>query len=281
MRLVLFGPARLEIDGRPLPASAWRAQRAFQLLIYLAIHPAGAHRDQLLEAFWPGRQLAAGRKNFHPTLSYIRSVLPDAGVPVLARDAERYRLDPRYPLSCDAWDFDRLLEEERHAPTTGTRRQVLDAAATLAALPYLDGLYGDWADEAQTRMRDRVEQVLIRCGEAGMKDEDYESALTPLRRAVELDGFREQTRVAVIECLVRTGNRRAARVEYERLGSLLRTELDVDPLPETVSQITALLGGALGSRPEDLDDSPASSQLLGRQPVPAIGQVRLKSLGGT
>src|SRR5262249_59058959 len=59
-RLLVFGGPRLEMDGRTVPASAWRAQRAFQMLIYLALHPRGASRDELLESFWPGRQAAAG-----------------------------------------------------------------------------------------------------------------------------------------------------------------------------------------------------------------------------
>ena len=75
-RLVLFGPPQLQIDGRPVAASVWRAQRAFHLLVFLALHPRGSGKDELLEHFWPGRQLAAGRRNFHPTLSYVRSVLP-------------------------------------------------------------------------------------------------------------------------------------------------------------------------------------------------------------
>src|SRR6185436_4574272 len=116
-----------------------------------------------------------------------------------------------------------------------------ESAAALGALPFLDGLYGDWADEAQSRMRDRLEQLLIRCGEAAMRHGEYERALPYLKRASEFDAFREQTRVAMIECLVRTGGRRAARVEYERLVALLKSELDVEPLPETASQVALLL----------------------------------------
>src|SRR5204863_1999212 len=86
-RLMLFGPPRIELGERALPASAWRAQRAFHLLILLALRPRGASRDELLETFWPGRQLAAGRRNFHPTFSYIRSVLPRRAAAPLLRDA--------------------------------------------------------------------------------------------------------------------------------------------------------------------------------------------------
>jgi len=274
VRLRLFGQPGLEVDGRPVPASAWRSQRALQILIYLALHPAGAHRDQLLEAFWPGRQLAAGRRNFHPTLSYIRSVLPPSERPLLMRDGERYRLDPRYPLTCDAWEFERLLDEARHARDEEARRRCFEQAIGLAPAPLLDGLYGDWADQAQARLRDRLEQTLIGCGELEMARGEHERALPHLRRASELDAFREKTRVSLIECLMKTGNRRAARVEYERLVALLKRELDVDPLPETAEQVAFLLGagGEEGgeSRPENLVQ-PAAPQL-----VVVSSQARLK-----
>src|SRR5439155_15460136 len=33
-RLVLFGPPRLEVEGRAVPPASWRSQRAFQMLVY-------------------------------------------------------------------------------------------------------------------------------------------------------------------------------------------------------------------------------------------------------
>ncbi len=249
VRLTLFGQPALSVGGTPVPASAWRSQRAFQILIYLSLHPAGANRDQLLECFWPGRQLAAGKRNFHPTLSYIRSVLPSAERAPLFRDGERYRLDPRYPISTDAWDFDRFLDEARNAADADARREALQSAAALASQPFLDGLYGDWADEAQSRMRDRLEQILIRSGELELERGHHDRALPHFRRAAELDPFREKTRVSLIECLMKSGNRRAARVEYEKLVTLLRRELDVEPLPETAAEVAELLGAEPRTEP--------------------------------
>jgi DNA-binding SARP family transcriptional activator len=54
--------------------------------------------------------------------------------------------------------------------------------------------------------------------------------------------------VAIIECLVKTGNRGAAVVEYERLRELLQRELDVEPLPETEEAVGRLLGRRPGPR---------------------------------
>jgi DNA-binding SARP family transcriptional activator len=243
-RLVLFGPPRIEIGTRTLPASAWRAQRAFHVLILLALRPRGASRDELLEAFWPGRQLAAGKRNFHPTLSYIRSVLPRHAAPPLLRDAELYRLNPEYPLSCDAWEFEAELDAARRGPAT-ERLEHLERALALAGAEALAGLYGDWTEEFQHRHRDRVLASRVQAGALRRAAGDVAGALDHFRRAAELDEFDESTRVHVIECQVALGNRAAAIAEYQRLRSDLKRSLDVEPLPETDQAVQRALGGAI------------------------------------
>jgi tetratricopeptide (TPR) repeat protein len=115
------GPPRVEVDGRPVPASAWRTQRAFHMLVHLALHPKGATREVLLETFWPGRQAAAGRRNFHPTLSYLRALLPKLEQPALARDAETYRLNPGFSWSCDLWSSTRSTRRRAWRPVIPRR----------------------------------------------------------------------------------------------------------------------------------------------------------------
>ena len=278
-RLTLFGPPQLLVDGRATSASAWRAQRAFHLLIWLALHPRGATKDMLLERFWPGRQAAAGRRNFHPTLSYVRGVLPDHGEPPILRVADAYRLNPAYSLTCDAWDLDRALDEARTARGPRERRAALERAAELATGGFLEGLYGDWADELQARMRDRVERLALELGALCAREGDWDAALRHYRRAAELDEFREATRLAVMECLMRQGQRRAALAEYEKLKTLLRAELAVEPLPETDEAVRRLLAG------ESAHDWGGEHRVIGAQPPAAArvarsGQAGLKGAGG-
>jgi DNA-binding SARP family transcriptional activator len=128
-----------------------------------------ASRDELLETFWPGRQLAAGKRNFHPTLSYIRSVLPRHPVPPLLRDAEVYRLNPDYPLACDAWEFERELDAARRERGE-SRLEHLERALALAGPEALAGVYGNWAEEFQHRHRDRVVAARVRGGRAATRE---------------------------------------------------------------------------------------------------------------
>jgi DNA-binding SARP family transcriptional activator len=246
------------------------------MLVYLALHPRGASKDDLLERFWPGRQAAAGRRNFHPSLSYIRKVLPAAAEAPILREAEFYRLNPAYPLSCDAWDLDRALSEATGARDPRDRRGSLTRAAGLAGGSFLEGMYDDWADELQARTRTRVEKMLLELAAACARAGDFEEALDHFRRAGELDEYREATRLAVIECQIRLGNRRAAVVEYEKLKSLLRSELQVDPLPETQQAMERLLAGEgvhgwPGTSPEE------TPQREGAQGTRASSQVRIKA----
>jgi DNA-binding SARP family transcriptional activator len=275
-RLILFGPPQLRVEDQPVPASAWRAQRAFQMLVYLALHPRGASKDDLLERFWPGRQAAAGRRNFHPTLSYIRRVLPGTSEAPILREAEFYRLNPAYPLTCDVWDLERATSEASATRDPRERRAALARAAVLATGVFLEGFYDDWADELQARTRARVEKLLLELGGLCAQAADFEAALDHFRRASELDEYREATRLAVIECQIRLGNRRAAVVEYEKLKTLLRTELQVDPLPETQEAMDRILEGrGVHGWPEGSADGTPHPK--GAQRTAASSQVRIKA----
>ena len=224
-----------------------------------------------METFWPGRRLAAGRKNFHPTLSYIRSVLPRAAVAPLERESETYRLNPAYPLTCDAWEVQQALEQARQARDVPTRRAALERVVSLARHPFLEGYYGDWADELQAQMRDRLERVHLELGALLAPLGEHEPALASYRRAAECDAYRESTRAAIIESLVALGNRRAALVEWDRLKALLRDELAVDPLPETTARVLRVLGSAPAA------EQARNGETTEPQRLRSIAQVALKS----
>jgi DNA-binding SARP family transcriptional activator len=88
-----------------------------------------------------------------------------------------------------------------------------------------------------------MEKLLVDLGGLCAAAGDHEEALTHFRRALELDAFQEGTCLAIMECEIRLGNRRAAMVEYERLKALLLKELDAEPLMETQMAMRKLMNG--------------------------------------
>ena len=137
-----------------------------------------------------GRRRRDG-ENFHPTLSYIRSVLPPAPVAPILREAEFYRLNPAYPLTCDVWDFERALDEARAARGIARSSHAHSVARPRwPVAPFLQGLYADWADErAGAHARSRRAPRCSTSGPCAPRPADYEAALEHFRRAAEFDAY--------------------------------------------------------------------------------------------
>ncbi|HEV8480847.1 MAG TPA: bacterial transcriptional activator domain-containing protein, partial [Candidatus Eisenbacteria bacterium] len=116
-------------------------------------------------------------------------------------------------------------------------------------------------------------------GEMAASRAEFDAAIDAFRRASELDEFRESTRLALMEALVRTGNRPAALAEYEKLKSRLRSELGVEPLPETDETVRRLLAG--GSVHDWPSTPPAETvETTSPQSLARTGQARLKPMVG-
>lgn len=62
VRVRLLGGFDIQVDGHPVPASAWPTRRAVELVQLLALAPRRTLvRDQVIEALWPQLTATAGR----------------------------------------------------------------------------------------------------------------------------------------------------------------------------------------------------------------------------
>jgi hypothetical protein len=101
-RLTLLGTCQLTINDNPVPV---RRTAGLQILAYLAVHPDGATRTELIRAIWPQLPPATISQRLHTTLADLRKQLrPLLGDnPVIRRD-DRYHLNPN-AISTDAHDL--------------------------------------------------------------------------------------------------------------------------------------------------------------------------------
>ena len=80
LRIHLLGGFAVEVDGRPVPATAWRLRKASELVKLLALTSGHRlHREQVIEQLWPERPPDAGVNNFHQALHVARVALGAVG----------------------------------------------------------------------------------------------------------------------------------------------------------------------------------------------------------
>ncbi len=77
-----------------------------ELIAYLALHPHGAGRDELIEALWPGADPESTRPRLWQSVTEARKALGDSWL----HDGERYQLD-RGKIRIDLDELDRLLRD--------------------------------------------------------------------------------------------------------------------------------------------------------------------------
>lgn len=224
VRLRLLGP--FEIEGAPMSSRA----STRELISYLALHPNGATRDQLLEALSPDEDPKRSRPRLWQSTAEARRILGDAFV---REDDGRYRLD-RERVGIDTDDLDRQLDAD-DAPAA------LDQALALWRGEPLDGADYPWADSHLRQLRGTQIDLLARAGAARLKAGNARGALHAAERGITLDQLHEPCWRLALQAEAALGLRDAVTARYERLVELLEERLGVRPEPATVALYRELL----------------------------------------
>jgi len=261
LKICLLGEFELYGDDEPLPPPA--TLKARSLLAYLVVHRDHAcPREVLADLFWPDRPRDKALHNLSTALWHIRRVLPP-GDYILA-DARTVRFSPY----SDYWLDVALFEEKVHKYTS---RQVdralstylleLREAVALYKGDFLEGFYDDWCLEERYRLEGLYLEVLERLVVGHEALDRPEEALRYAGRLLARDPLREDVHRTAIRLYVRLGNRAEAVRQAWQCRAVLRTELGIEPAPETVALCDELLG--LGWRRES-----AQEVLTQRGPLP-------------
>lgn len=225
-------------------------KRGFRVLAYLATSPERrASREELIEELWPESDRGRIERNFHPTLSHLRRDLRRrakvgssadlAGIDPVIHHEGLYELDPAIDWWIDADELRRLAEEGRRLVAEGLDEQAAEAwlaAWRLYRGPLLDGVYDRWAAGRREALHRLYLEVLRSLGETFERLERADEAIDAYRALLAEDPLQEGVHVALMRFYAERGRRDLVRRQYERLSNLLRSELGVEPLPETTEE---------------------------------------------
>ncbi len=238
VRIAVFGGFRLSIDGKPVELTGLRPRARTLLRVLAASYEAQLHRERLVDALWPGADLAGGLRRLHVAVSSVRHALDAVGLPgqgVIERRGDTYRFVVA-GAQVDLVDHHDALLAAAVARTDGdvegavaANNRVLDSYAG-DLLPE-DGP-AEWVVPERDRLRlvtaGAAEDLARGCRTLGRLTD----AVAAARRTVELEPFRDPAWRLIAELHEASGDAGAAahaRREHARLVAELEGDTGARP----------------------------------------------------
>ncbi|HET7727178.1 MAG TPA: BTAD domain-containing putative transcriptional regulator [Candidatus Limnocylindrales bacterium] len=220
----LLGRVELEINGRRLRLAGRQAQALVALLVLVRRVRA---RDAIATDLWPDALGATG--SLRQALWLLRSSLTAAGLDpdqLLESDADALGLRPDVDLDVDVDRFDDAVGGP--APDPGL-------AIELYQGELVECLGHECFARERERLADAYEDALVLVAERRLAEHDMPGAREAALRLLARDPLREEAHRVLLRVYGSDGTRAQVLRQFRRLSDLLRRELDVEPLPETVA----------------------------------------------
>ncbi len=227
-RIGLTGP-----DGAPV-ATLLAQPKRLGVLVYLAMASTRGkvRRDTLCEIFWPDVALDRARTSLRQALAFLRRAVGDetiitVGDDDVSIDATRLRCDVPAMRVCLA-------------------AQDLTGAVALYGGEFMAGFAVDdvprfdrWLEDTRSLLAREVGAAALTLAQQALDHGDG-AALALAQRAHDIAPLDERALVVLVQALDARGDRAGALATFELFEQRLRTELDVEPAPETLAAVQAI-----------------------------------------
>lgn len=220
----LFG--RIEAtNGNVIVRLPGRQTQALFALLCLDRRPRS--REALAADLWPEAS-SSSSASLRQALWLIRTGLLSAGVdPDEVLDIDLDTIAVRSAaIDVDVDRFDRHVRATPRSP---------EAAVALYRGDLVEGLGHDVFATERERLADDFEDMLALAARQRLAGGDVEAAREAAQHLLGRDGLREEAHEVLIAVHGATGTRSQVVRQYRHLVDILRRELDVEPLPETVA----------------------------------------------
>jgi Tol biopolymer transport system component/DNA-binding SARP family transcriptional activator len=237
--LKLLGGASLTGPSGPLSGRAVQRRQVALLALLGGSRSKLLSRDKVTALLWPESTAANARASLSDTLHVLRKALGDEALLLSADDLE---LNGEV-VWCDVQAFRGALRKGRP-----------DEALSLYAGPFLDGFHFSgspeferWADGERDALRREAREVADALAAEREAAGDLGGAVMAARRALALVPHDEAAARQLMRLLAAAGDRAGAVAEYESFARGLRTDLELDPSPETGALAESIRNGDVPS----------------------------------
>ncbi|HEY0602131.1 MAG TPA: BTAD domain-containing putative transcriptional regulator [Herpetosiphonaceae bacterium] len=231
--------------GTTLPTC--KARKSIAIFRYLLLQRnRAAHKDELIDLFWPDSQPREAMHSLHVAISGLRRYLDPTDGSYLLLDAGHYQLHQDAPIDDDCLRFAQLVETAEQHWRAGNaacaRQSYSDAIACYQGDYYLDDRDLLWAVAEQERLLTRYLVALDRLGRILIAQCQPEAAVECFQRLLERDSYREDAHCQLMLCYQLLGRRGEALRQYQTCTAILAQDLGLEPMPETQALYHRILG---------------------------------------
>lgn len=239
LNVTLLGGASFSVDGAVIRSDLGPAGRL--LACYLFEFMGRPHRrERLADLFWGELETDKARSAMNTAVWRIRRMLDLGGKGNsrrLVTIGEDVLLEPSDSVQVDTHALQvlskRALGKPQGATLTSADEGKIGAAIDSYGGPFLDGDDGDWVLQERERLYGifvRSTLELMRC--AAQRGE-HERALEYGQKIIATDPLRESVQRDVMLLLVLSGQQAKALIAYQKLRSVLKADLGIEPMPDT------------------------------------------------
>ena len=242
-------------------------KKSKSLFAYLAFHRERTFtRAAAAGEFWPESDERRAQRCLNTEIWRLRTMLKGSGLEPDAflqsdHDSIGFRRDADHWI--DAGEFDSLTQAVGRRDAQTTYLQLLPGLVKAIELyrgDFAEGLFDEWCLVQREAYRARLMATLEALLVTAMDARRWEDAIAYGRRLLQLDSLQEHVHRALMRCQVSLGNRPAALKQYATCETILRNELQIEPMGETRQLFSALVAAEGASRSaEPLNGGPSWS----------------------
>ncbi|TIS99326.1 BTAD domain-containing putative transcriptional regulator [Mesorhizobium sp.] len=240
MRIRLLGG--LEVTSpecRPVRFATRKTSLLFAALVLAGRR--GHRREQLSEAFWPGRSDGQARNSLRQALVDIRRSFPTSKDATIYIDGDQETVALiAGPDEADISIFERKLEEGRATDLAFAADLYRGGVLAGEAIPEeLDEWFGPYLNKYQRKALQLVDRLSLALPTPGSAEETACEGLA--ERLLASDPTAEAAHRALIRIHAHRGHENAALRQFELCRTVLKKQLDAEPEAQTSSLAASLL----------------------------------------
>lgn len=269
LRIWLFGECIVKINSKAL---SFPTREAETLFVFLLLHRDRCfNRDILIQKFFPDLNLSDARKRLRNDVWRLRSVLEpeeeDAGSYLIVTKREiGFNTSSEYWL--DIEDFEKTIQlfscSNNNVLATEAQER-LSKSLGLYRGDLLEGVCDEWCLWEKERLKMLFLRGLEKMINHHASMSQWHRAITLAEQFVSQDNLREHVHRSLMRFYYAAGDRPAALRQYALCADLLRQELDIEPMRETVELYEAIKDETLSYDKSQITDAsvkPATNELV-------------------